>query len=377
MSMIDDILNLCPPSDAVQRALLRRRYGLTRIEDLQDCVIFGAARLGASLTRTLKAKGVRISAFSDNDATRWGIRYEGLPLIAPADIDHNRPIIVASKFVRDICPKIRINDVRLPIPHYLLPLLLPEDLPPAYHCLSADTISFFTQRIREAFALLEDAPSRELFLTLLKFRITLDPFDLPTPVANQYFPGDFWLLNPHEAFVDVGACGGDTLADFLRHTGGSFAKYFAIEPDPRNLAKLRRAIPAHLAAQVLVLPYGAGELRQRRVPFVLAEAGGESRVGIDGDQIDIEVVPLDELLATERVTTIKIDVEGFEPQVLRGARQVIVNQKPKLAISVYHKLPDLWELALWVRDCRPGYRYYLRHHTAEIYDTVLYCVPGR
>jgi len=280
--------------------------------------------------------------------------------------------VVASKYVKDICAGLRGRGLRL-VPHYLLPLLFPDDFPAGYHSLSAEAVAAGRDRIRSVHALLADRDSREVFLALLRFRVTLDPLDLPDPTPGQYFPGEFWRLAPREVFVDVGACGGDTLAEFLRQAGSAFVRYFAVEPDPRNLQELARAIPAGLRERIVVVPCGAGE-RRGRVSFA-ADLGGESRVAGDGPAA-IEIVSLDELLAAETVTTVKIDVEGYEREVLRGARGTILRDTPKLAVSVYHKLPDLWELPAWISECSPRYRYHLRHHTPEIYDTVLYCVPS-
>ncbi len=47
---------------------------------------------------------------------------------------------------------------------------------------------------------------------------------------------------------------------------------------------------------------------------------------------------------TERVTFIKMDIEGSEANALRGAEKIIRTYKPKLAISVYHKKDDLWTI---------------------------------
>jgi FkbM family methyltransferase len=293
-------------------------------------------------------------------------------VIRPADIDERRPVVIASKFVKDIVAGLRRAGYgRPPVPHYLLPILLPGQFPGGYHTLSAETIAAGRRGIEETLARLADEPSRTLFLQLLRFRLTLDPLDLPDPTPDQYFPAGFWRLDGHEVFVDVGACEGDTLVDFLRRTHGHFDRYFAVEPDPRNLLGLRRLVEGLADPRMVVAPCAAGE-RSEVLSFVEGR-GGESHMGTEG-AVRVEVVPLDKLLAGERVTTIKVDVEGFERQTLKGARQIIGGLGPKLALSVYHLLPDLWEIPEAVAACRSDYRYYLRHHTAEIYDTVLYCV---
>jgi len=371
---LGDILSLCPESDSEQLKHLRGRYGLTGLDILQGAVVFGAAKLGSEIALHLRERGIEIQAFSDNDPARWNTSHFGWPVLPPHELPPHTLIIIGSKFVKEITGTLLKQGILRLLPHYLLHIIFPEEFPLGFHSLSAEAVRSGEESIAEALSLMSDQSSRDLFLQLLKFRITLDPLDLPDPVSGQYFPGPFWVLSPEEVFVDVGAFTGDTMLEFLERTKGAFSKYFALEPAPRNLDALIKAIPARFRDRIIALPYGAGEQR-RQVPF-LAEAGGESRIAEGGPQ-SIEIVPLDELLAAEEVSTIKIDVEGYEREVLAGARRIISQRSPKLAVSVYHLLRDLWELPVWISHCNPGYRYYLRHHTEEIYDTVLYCVPGQ
>jgi hypothetical protein len=74
----------------------------------------------------------------------------------------------------------------------------------------------------------------------------------------------------------------------------------------------------------------------------------------------------------EPVTFIKMDIEGGEYNALVGAREIIREQKPKLAISVYHRDDDLIKIPLLIHEMLPEYRFYLRHHTPFNVDTVLY-----
>lgn len=374
MTDLDGILKQCPDSDARQLELLKEKYGLNRLDDLEGAVIFGAAKLGSRIAKALRDRDISIRGFSDSNPAMWTSGHCGWPVLRPAELDPQVPVIIASKFVKEISASLLKMRVRHIIPHYILPIILPGDFAGVFHGLSADAVRSGEKSIREALALMEDRQSRDLYLQILRFRVTLDPLDLPDPTAGQYFPGDFWRLSGREVFVDVGAFTGDTLADFLHHTRGVFEKYYALEPDPRNLDELKRRIPADLGGRIIALPYGAGE---RRHPALFIDgAGGESRID-EGGTLSVEIVPLDELLSSEKVSTIKLDVEGYEKEVLRGAREIIGRQGPKLAVSVYHRIEDIWEIPIWIRDCNDGYRFYLRHHTEEIYDTVLYCVPGR
>ncbi len=58
-----------------------------------------------------------------------------------------------------------------------------------------------------------------------------------------------------------------------------------------------------------------------------------------------------------------------------GARQTIERHAPVLAICLYHKPADVWDLPLLVRDLNPAYSLYLRRYSDERWETVCYAVP--
>lgn len=93
-----------------------------------------------------------------------------------------------------------------------------------------------------------------------------------------------------------------------------------------------------------------------RPPFVDALSGVEDGLGKD------------------RVTCIKMNIEGAELDALSGARRGIAEWAPKLAISAYHWPSEPWRVPALVRDLRPDYRLYLRQHHGGVIETVVYAV---
>ena len=87
------------------------------------------------------------------------------------------------------------------------------------------------------------------------------------------------------------------------------------------------------------------------------------------------VAPLDEILADSKPTYIKFDVEGAEHDALVGASETIKANLPVLAVCLYHRPEDLWDLPLLVRSLRPDYRMHVRRYSDERWETVLYAVP--
>lgn len=68
-----------------------------------------------------------------------------------------------------------------------------------------------------------------------------------------------------------------------------------------------------------------------------------------------------------------MDIEGAGESALRGCAETIKKYKPKLAICVYHKPEDIFEITEYILYLNPDYKLWLRHYTNLVNETVLYC----
>ena len=189
--------------------------------------------------------------------------------------------------------------------------------------------------------------------------------------AGQYF--DVWEPKKQEIFVDCGAYDGQTIREFSAWCGGSFRAVHALEPLPQMEAKLAEAA-RELDGRAVYLHRCAAWEKEERLPFYLdrEEAGsGIRRETSTAAQIFVRGVPLDALISGP-VTFIKMDVEGSEMAALNGAERLIRTYRPRLAVSVYHRVLDAVYLARRILEMVPEYRLKLRHYGAGIFETVLY-----
>lgn len=142
-----------------------------------------------------------------------------------------------------------------------------------------------------------------------------------------------------EVVLDIGANVGYLLLQFGRLVGPS-GSATGFEPDPLNFAKCAHNLSLNSPKNVKLYNVGLGARRGTAQMIVDSPANrGGNRISQspcrDGHPIPIH--PLDEFLLTSaipRADFIKIDVEGFELQVLRGARQTLEKFRPRLFIEV-------------------------------------------
>lgn len=150
---------------------------------------------------------------------------------------------------------------------------------------------------------------------------------LPAGIVGRIQPGD-WV-------IDVGASGGLVTAQ-LCSCVGSRGCVWAIEPVPRGIARLTQLRDRNHLRQLRVVPGALSAttgMASIRLPASKG-AGSASFVNPDNTSGIIEVPTwrLDDLIAYEAparsLALLKIDVEGFEPQVLAGAQRTLCKRRP-------------------------------------------------
>lgn len=131
------------------------------------------------------------------------------------------------------------------------------------------------------------------------------------------------LAETRRVFVDVGANVGKYVVPLAKR----YEKVYAVEPDPDNLEALIKNIEINgIVDRVVVVPKALGS-----APGVahLAQAGAQSRIADRG--IEVEVTTLDECCPDAEA--VKIDVEGFELEVIKGALRTIEVNRPAFLIE--------------------------------------------
>lgn len=231
--------------------------------------------------------------------------------------------------------------------------------------------------LNEFYASLADERSKATLIAYLNQRISAREIYYHAVFHPQhYFPEELIRLGDEEVFVDGGAYNGDSIAAFLQalqqQNAAPPAKIFAFEPDQATFKLLKQntlnltqcvCINAGIWHKKTTLRFSAGHA----LSSALTDAP-------DGDEIALNSI--DNVVAGEKVTFIKMDIEGAELAALQGAEATIAKHYPILAISLYHKPADLITIPQFIHQVQPGYRFYLRaHHPRLACELVLYAIP--
>ena len=201
-----------------------------------------------------------------------------------------------------------------------------------------------------------DEESRQVFCGFMKLRVTGRFGDGIFANAPQYICEGF-TPDDGDILIDGGACDGYT-AEMFAKLG---CKVYSFEMDRKNyeLASVRGK-----AKGFVVENLGLGSFnREEHYTHVDGNIGG-SHLDANGSDTT-KIVTLDSYVADHQLPSvdfIKLDVEGAELDILKGAAESIKKFKPRMAICAYHKHEDLWTLMPFIKSLRPDYEFAFRHY---------------
>ena len=311
---------------------LYQYYDKSRILALEEYpadmqyAICGAGNYGKQTLRALRHAGYQVKCFLDNSKNKKAQQVEGVPVKTFVEFV-NTPELYEKTVV--IIDNMRLSQV------------------------------FFKELIELGF--------------LQKNIYVCNENVIRTSFGNIYF--DFPHLKRHrdEVFLDAGSYDGQTAKEFMKWCGDEYKKIYVFEPMrdafEMSLNRLKSYSDIEFCNCALSNETGTAKFSQMYAGMM------GSRLGVEGDFVEeVKVDSIDNILKNECATFIKIDIEGAELAALQGAENTLKKFKPNLAISLYHKNEDLYDIPLWLKNAVPEYKFYIRHYSNKRWDMVLYCV---
>jgi FkbM family methyltransferase len=150
-------------------------------------------------------------------------------------------------------------------------------------------------------------------------------------------------------------------------TSGHFNRVHVIEPQKKLLQKCERRFAdySNINYYQCVLSSECGTVK------FSDDYGSGSRISENGVNYSAACI---DTIVNDRVTFLKIDVEGSEMEVLNGSRNLINLHKPKIAVCVYHKQEHFLDIPGLILSIRSDYKVYFRHHSPGIFESVMYFI---
>lgn len=189
--------------------------------------------------------------------------------------------------------------------------------------------------------------------------------------GRQYFD-DFWLPQKEEVMVDAGMYRGETIEEIINWNKGlGYAKIIGIEPDKENFVVAQRRIEKKKLKNIELRNVGVGN-SCKEYKFMANGNSGSYFAENGNEKVIVETI--DSIVGAQNVSYIKMDIEGFELDALKGATNTIKRSHPRLLVCLYHKPEDIVEIPQYILEVDDSYKFYLRLYSNTYMETLLYAL---
>lgn len=155
--------------------------------------------------------------------------------------------------------------------------------------------------------------------------------------------------------IDVGGFIGDSALIFQQYTN---QKIYTFEASNKNYQDILKTIQYNNCTRIIPINKGLGSKHE---VLQLSDNGMCSSFKYDYQQTSekVEIITLDSFVKEHKISVglIKVDIEGFEMEFLKGALETIKTQKPKMILSIYHSVNDFFDIKPFIESLNLGYRF--------------------
>lgn len=230
---------------------------------------------------------------------------------------------------------------------------------------------------------LADEKSKSLYLTLLKYRYVRDTNmlkNLIEPRKDCYFDNVFLDNFKDGLYLDIGSYNADFVTDLATLKDVTNSKFYIYEPNKIFCAAIDKNISKDINYQLF--PIALCDVT-KEMSFQQTNSSTshllESNYNAYQNYLDstLDIVKTDTVdnIIKEPVAGIKVDIEGSEEAMIKGATKTIQRDRPIILLSIYHRASDLWELQNYIKSLNLNYKFYIRHYSLSCAKTILYCIP--
>lgn len=317
------------------------------------------------------AKDINISGYIDDftDKRNWNNK----PIYKSNQIQNKNSIVVSSSLA--IYPNSAINSlqkIKFQNIISILDIAIYDNFEIIFMSDAKKDLELNFSNYEKIYNYIKETESQNIFRNILNFRKNFDLEYMKSYKVDskgQYFE-EFLDLKDGEVFIDAGGFDGQTSIEFIKHCP-NYKSIYIFEPDIINLEMAKKNLVKH--KNVNFISKGLSNHKDT-LKFDMG-SGSASKISEIG-AITIEVDTLDNLVK-EKITFIKMDIEGAEGLAIEGMKNHILNDYPKMAISVYHKVDDFWKIPQQIFNIRNDYDIYMRHYTEGTDETVMFFIPKR
>jgi FkbM family methyltransferase len=137
-------------------------------------------------------------------------------------------------------------------------------------------------------------------------------------------------------------------------------KVYSFEPTNKYYDYLRQTIDLNHSNKIIPIKKALGSKEEQTEIYLQGSASSINRkIHTNCLTEIIETTTLDKFVSENKINVglIKVDIEGFEQEFLKGAYETIKSQKPTLLISIYHNASDFFDIKPMIESWDLGYKF--------------------
>lgn len=221
--------------------------------------------------------------------------------------------------------------------------------------------------LETVYNMLEDSFSKQLLVSYVNGRINGNLHEMGKYVTSDTDNYSWDLLfsgcrHVEGTVIDCGAFDGKTALQINNYLRGQ-NDIIAMESDRRNFRLLSEKVKSFSR----IRPINKGVWNSSTI----LQINGKGEISTLSDKFEshaesvgVPVVSLSEYIH-DKVACIVMDIEGAELEALRGAEDIIRMDHPSLAIRIYHKPEDLFQIPSMLNELsgiHEPYRFFIRYN---------------
>lgn len=341
-----------------------------------NCILYGAGSDLNKILPMLKNEGFNPLCIADGSPNKIGQHLFGISVVAPEDIVkyNSKTIIITASFFDSIYEKIntilgdKTTDYKILVSPYAWLMLVNVDFNIELLSKASNYIQAKKTEILNMYDS-NDKKTNEIIDYLLKTRTdnayrfcSYNEIRGMQYIEGYFYENELQNIGPF-TFIDVGAYIGDTYKLMKSMYKSNMVRYYAYEPSASNYKRLLDDISS-LSNDNCNIEFKNYALGNTTGEINMGKAGGEFGVVNDSTCNSYEKIRImkmdDDVIDVVGKLVIKMDVEGAEMDVLRGGVNTIKKYRPIMAICVYHKYQDIYELPKFLINNGLKYRFILK-----------------
>lgn len=374
MELFDNINNI-----SKEKAKYLKTY-LKQLKKFPYIYLWGISESCDEAIKLFNKNNIVIKAIIEQNPDKYDYKYKDITVIKQSfdNIDSNGAIVITCSYYETIKDKLLVNYKDIEKSLFVFDGYFLENKTIKYYLNNKEIIE-------GCYNALEDEKSKELYNNLLKYRYIRDPKlinDLYENRSECYLDKIFIDNYQDGLYIDAGSYNADFITTLANKVSIDNSRFYIFEPNRIFYNQIKINLDKKINYEIfnVALCDKDATMEFMQIPsstsHIIDKKYNAYKNTVDKNDIaTIKTNKLDTIIKEEKVAGIKIDIEGSESSMLKGATKIIKRDRPILLLSIYHKWDDLFKLQNYIMSLNLNYKFYVRHYSLSVAKTILYCIP--